>query len=214
MATAGLVCIDCHGNMAAVGSSSREPWSDLPLCQSCHTGDALNSFDGAIVRNLAYADGPSTATPIVAPNERFAEEAGRLYRNSRGHGGMACASCHGSPHAEWPTSEPNDNLTAVELQGHDGPIIECRTCHGDGLPLTLDGPHGLHNVNNTRWVKDHKQWFGGNQDACRSCHGLQGEGTVLSKAAADRMFQDKEGAWIQVPDGTPIDCGLCHENKL
>ena len=48
MATAGLVCTDCHGTMTAVGQATRQPWTDLPMCQSCHTGDAIN--------HLAYPD--------------------------------------------------------------------------------------------------------------------------------------------------------------
>jgi hypothetical protein len=71
---------------------------------------------------------------------RFAEEDGKLYRDSVGHGGMACEACHGSTHAEWPVAngKANDNVAAKQLQGHAGPIIECNTCHADGLALTKD----------------------------------------------------------------------------
>ena len=69
--------MDCHGNMLAVGGvgqvTKRYPWVDLPLCQSCHTGDALNNYDGQLVRRTAYADSPDIATFIVPSNKRFAE---------------------------------------------------------------------------------------------------------------------------------------------
>ena len=53
MATAGIGCQDCHGNLLAVGGvfnlastgQPREPWVDLPKCQACHTGDAA-SYQG------------------------------------------------------------------------------------------------------------------------------------------------------------------------
>ena len=57
MVSGGLECLDCHGDMRAVGGvyplapggsldgandgPPRRPWKDLPRCQSCHTGDAL-----------------------------------------------------------------------------------------------------------------------------------------------------------------------------
>lgn len=228
MAKEGVVCIDCHGNMLAVGgvgqATKRYPWVDLPLCQSCHTGDALNNYDGQLVRRTAYADSPDMATFIVPSNKRFAETpanpgyAGKygfkLYRNSTGHGGMACESCHGSPHAEWPTQEPNDNLAAERIQGHEGTIIECVACHSNTLPKTLGGPHGMHNVNDKEWVDSHEDFFEDTPQACQVCHGVFGQGTVYSKAAADRKFKTEENGSIHIPKGAQIGCGLCHENKL
>ncbi|MCF8145737.1 MAG: cytochrome C [Deltaproteobacteria bacterium] len=211
MDTAGLSCSDCHGTLTAVGHANRTPWTDLPTCQSCHTGDALNNYDGQIIRRRTYADSPDQATFIVAANKRFAEQAGTLYRNSVGHNGVSCPSCHGSPHAIWPSREANDNLAALQIQGHDGMITECAACHGSGLPLTLNGPHGIHNVNSQAWVKDHEEFK--SQAACGTCHGATGDGTVISKAAADRIFE-VEDRIVAIPKGTQIGCGLCHENEL
>jgi len=36
MFLAGKKCTDCHGNMLAVGSSTRRPWIDEPRCATCH----------------------------------------------------------------------------------------------------------------------------------------------------------------------------------
>jgi hypothetical protein len=213
MAQAGLVCTDCHGNLLAVGQATRRPWIDLPKCQSCHTGDALSNFDGQIIRRSTYTDSPDVATFISATNTRFAEQDGTLYRNSMGHYGVACESCHGSPHAIWPTRELNDNLTATLIQGHDGMIVECSTCHSSGLALTPNGgPHGIHNVNSQSWVHSHEHYA--SQQACGTCHGANGEGTVISKAAADRVFSVEDRGTVSIPKGTRIGCGLCHENEL
>ncbi len=212
MATAGLVCTDCHGNMTAVGQATRKPWADLPKCQSCHTGDAVTHLGTQIIGRSAYTNSPNTATPIVATNKRFAEQDNTLYRNSVGHSGVACESCHGSTHAEWPTTQANDNLTATTIQGHDGKITECTACHGTGLPLTTNGgPHGMHNVNSQAWISGHHSYA--SQQACGTCHGTTGAGTVLSKAAVNRTFS-ADGRNVSIPKGTQITCSLCHENQI
>jgi hypothetical protein len=156
---------------------------------------------------------------VVPTNTRFAENPDTLYRNSKGHGGVFCEGCHGSPHAIWPNQNPlaNDNVAAKQLQGHSGPIAECSTCHQAGsLGLTLNGPHGLHPVNDPFWNKEHKELFEHNRARCQTCHGVNLEGTVLSKTAADRTLRAKE----EQPDGTKIiflakgtqvSCTLCHK---
>jgi hypothetical protein len=219
MGGAGIECVDCHGSMLAVGSSSREPWIDEPRCESCHTGDALNN-DGAIRLSQAWSDNINIATPHLASNKRFAENKDTLYRNSLGHGGVACEACHGSTHAIWPNALPsaNDNLAAVQLQGHSGTITECGSCH-TSLPLTLNGPHGMHNVNSRSWNTEHEEFYERNPNACRTCHGQNLEGTVLSRTAADRDYllddeddDDNEGGaqTIHVAKGTKVSCSLCH----
>ncbi|HEY5998306.1 MAG TPA: cytochrome C [bacterium] len=214
MSTAGIGCVGCHGTMTAVGLDTRSPWAQEPRCDSCHTGDALANFDGSIIRRTAYSDSPDVATPIVATNTRFAVPPASLYRMSQGHGGVACAGCHGSPHAEWPSREANDNRAALALQGHRGQIVECGTCHGTGLSLTLAGPHGMHNVNSQAWVNGHEAIAPANLDACRACHGASGEGTVISRAQAERTFVVEDVGTVRIYRGTKIGCGNCHANPL
>ena len=36
-------CQSCHGNMSAVGASTRQGWLDQPSCQNCHTGTATSN---------------------------------------------------------------------------------------------------------------------------------------------------------------------------
>jgi hypothetical protein len=213
MGGAGIACRDCHGSMLAVGSGAREPWLDEPRCESCHTGDARSHLGDAIRLTQAWEGDVDVATPRLAINKRFAENSNTLYRNSLGHGGVACEGCHGSTHAIWPNAlaSSSDNLAAVQLQGHSGTLIECSTCH-TSLARTLDGPHGMHNIDST-WNLGHENFYESNADACRACHGKNLEGTVLSRTAADRDYlRDDDGRTIHLARGTQVSCNLCHEN--
>lgn len=218
MGGAGIDCSDCHGGMLAVGGvfplsdgSTRDAWIDEPRCESCHTGDAISN-SGAIRLDQAWETGDAAAEPRLASNTRFAENAGELYRNSLGHGGVACEGCHGSTHAIWPNAAPNsnDNIAAQQIQGHSGTITECGACH-TSLPLTLGGPHGMHNVNSRSWDLGHENFYDRNRQACQACHGTDLNGTVLSKAAADRTYyRDEDGKTINIPKGTQVGCYHCH----
>ena len=99
----GMNCLDCHVSMAAVADPARQPWVDEPRCGSsgCHTRAGFE----------------------------FEQPATR-YRESKGHGNVHCAACHGSPHAITPTVTAKDNLQAEALQGHAGTIDTCTVCHG------------------------------------------------------------------------------------
>ena len=199
-----------------------------------NTADVYGNTDGIRLRQAFLSDDPK-ATPIVPGNKRFAEPAvpdefngftnpgagnPQLYRVSTGHGGVMCEGCHGATHAEWPNANPNanDNVTANQLQGHSGTIIECTVCHGNSMnnENTLDGPHGMHPVgDNTRFADGGHGDLADNLSNCTGCHGPGGResnnalGTVLSVAKADRDFRGLENGGL-VPAGTPIGCATCH----
>jgi len=249
MGGSGIVCQDCHGNMTQVGDdftgnpNGRVPWASEPKCQSCHTGDeqGLNHPNGAIVapdgiRLLqAYTasehiNNGGNATPIVSSDSRWAENE-TLYRLSgnddgsgKGHGGLMCEGCHGSTHAIWPNANPNanDNVAADQLQGHTGTLIECDTCHTSYTGTNLNGPHGMHPVGNTNFVDNHDNLAESNNgNACRACHGNDGEGTVLSQMAQDRVLEcDERTAFCPdgnsqlFPDDHQVGCTECHDNEL
>ncbi len=110
-----MVCQNCHGTMQTIANSienGRRPWLDEPRC-------------GA----------------TTCHGSTYSEEPGKLYRESRGHGGLLCSSCHGSPHAVYPSREANDNAQSIRLQGHTGVINDCMVCHSS--PPTGAGPHGI-----------------------------------------------------------------------
>ena len=67
----------------------------------------------------------------------------------------------------------------------------------------------MHVVGNTRFA-DGGHADNINRNACRDCHGQNGEGSVLSRTAADRNLPDVGF----VPKGTPITCTMCHGNEL
>jgi len=237
MFSAGMVCQDCHGNLLSVAGMTatrqtlvlstttkqrRRPWVDLPLCQSCHSGDAVNHLGTSIILRQAYdpivnGNQNLAASPRVATNKRFAEPnnpAGlpMLFKESTGHGGVACESCHGSPHAIWPTVQPNDNLAAMHIQMHSGQIIECASCHGSSVPFTAnEGPHGLHTIGQA-FVNNHENLFERNRNACKVCHGTMLEGTVISKTQATRVFNVEDRGTVTIAKGTMVSCNLCHES--
>jgi hypothetical protein len=220
MADGGMECFSCHGDMNAVGGA-REPWMDMPKCQSCHTGDAINHLNGAnlnfapdgIRLQQAWRNGDTTATPINAPNSRFKEENGTLYRFSKGHGDLACTACHGSPHATWPITpqRSNDNVAAYEVQGHTGTVIECDSCHTTDMGNTMQGPHGMHPVGQSYFLNDHSQIADNNLGLCKTCHGANLMGTVLSRAAKDRhLWDNRQNQWRDYTKGEMVACNKCH----
>lgn len=198
----------------------------------------------------AYASSDPKATPIVPGNKRFAEatvpagdantqaQAGNpmLYRISKGHGDLLCENCHGPTHSIYPVKPDsgeflaNENVASMQHQGHTGVVIECSTCHGDTMNNrnTLDGPHGMHPVGGTAFADGgHGDLAENNLDTCRACHGANGEGTVLSRAATDRSFVIEEcgggtlcpgrevgNFTVNYTKGTEVTCTQCHENEL
>jgi len=52
-----------------------------------------------------------------------------LYRMSTGHGGLYCEACHDSTHAIATSSQPEDALKFINLQGHSGTLDTCTVCH-------------------------------------------------------------------------------------
>lgn len=99
------------------------------MCQSCHTGTALQNNGAFRYDSVFTADGLTRvavdATFATSPD---APAAGlSLYQFSVGHGGLSCAACHGSPHAEFPSTQRNDNIQSIQHQGHVGMLVECTT---------------------------------------------------------------------------------------
>lgn len=213
--TLAMQCQNCHGSMLVVGDADRRGWLDEPTCQSCHTGTAVAN-SGQIRFLDAYADGihfrePADATYASNPDTPAAGLS--LYRFSRGHGGLACEACHGSPHAEFPSSHENDDAQSLAAQGHAGTLVECAACHGSAPDTVVGGPHGMHPVGQG-WVERHGDATEGDDDraetaACRACHGGDDRGTVLSKALADRVL-DAYGTQ-RIFRGSIIGCYQCHD---
>ncbi|MBA4311382.1 MAG: hypothetical protein C0417_02015 [Chlorobiaceae bacterium] len=108
-----MICQDCHGTMSNVAATIEA--GRRPWLDEPKCGDCHGST--------------------------HAEQPGKLFRQSTGHGGLFCSACHGSPHAIQPTVQPNDNLQNIRLQGTAGTLGKCSVCHT--TPPTGAGPHGI-----------------------------------------------------------------------
>jgi len=206
-----MQCQSCHGSMSTVGATTRTGWLDEPNCQACHTGDAVsnsgqirftNAFDTPghlrVPTNTRFATNPNTPAAGIS-----------LYRFSLGHGGLQCEACHGSTHAEFASSQPNDNLQSIALQGHVGKLAECSACHPTVPSTVTGGPHGLHPIDQG-WVSSHGDVAQGNATQCQVCHNTNYSGTVLSHVQGARNFSLEEGGTKTFWRGQKITCYDCH----
>jgi len=80
-------------------SQNPDPWLNEPRC------------DNGTCHGAGY--------PLTQP----------LYRMSKGHANLYCPTCHDSPHALAPSREANDAIKFVNLQGQNGTLRRCTTCH-------------------------------------------------------------------------------------
>jgi len=201
-----IECQSCHGNLTAMAASTRKPWFDEPNCQACHTGTAVTN-NGQIVYNTVFTSGTTMRVAVdqtFATNPNTPATGESLFRFSSGHGGLQCEACHGSTHAEYPTSNVNDNVQSTNLQGHTGVLVECATCHATVPSTVTGGPHGMHPVG-ASWVSSHQGAAEAGTTACQICHGTDYRGTILSKTLADRTLAGRS-----FPAGTVIGCYSCH----
>jgi len=201
-------CQSCHGNMSQVGKAGREGWLDEPGCQHCHDKDASGKF----VRHTSVFAGNGLLRTVT--DNRFASNPDTpatgisLYRFSKGHGKLQCEACHGSTHAEYPSSHANDNVQSLALQGHIGTLTECSTCHSTVPITTTGGPHGMHTIGQT-WVSKHGDAAEHDATACTTCHGSDYRGGFLSKTSMARSFkvEDKSKTYAT---GQQVGCYDCH----
>jgi hypothetical protein len=220
IATNGLPsmqCQSCHGRLSDVGRADRTGWLDEPSCQQCHSGTATHN-NGQIRYTSVFA---APGVPRTNVDATFATSSNTplpgisLFRFSRGHGGLYCEACHGSTHAEFPSAHRNDNLYALQHQGHVGVLAECTSCHGTTPPSTAytNGPHGMHPIGQ-QWVLDHHD-NGAKSAGCLACHGADQRGTVLSRAHGVRTLTANFGTTITRTTwrGYQVNCYLCHRGS-
>lgn len=199
-------CQSCHGNLSLVGQQTRRGWLDLPACQMCHTNSQryTTTFDSPghwrVSTDPAFATNPNKPLPGTS-----------LYRYSSGHGQLYCSGCHGSPHSEFPTLQPNDNIYSQNLQGHTGKIAECTVCHTQ-LPVSGNGgPHSVHTVGQS-WVNRHHDYVERLGLAeCAYCHGSDFRGSFLSQVTAARTFTTDDGGHKTYNPGDKVGCYDCHD---
>ncbi len=200
----GVLCSECHGTLSYAGNPARNPWLVEPSCQLCHQssqryGTAFdNSGNWRPVLDQTFATNPNV--PIQGSN---------LYRFSSGHGNVYCSGCHGSPHAEYPTMQPNDSVYPKYLQGYVAKVTECKVCHTN-VPITPNGgPHGVHTIGQA-WVTGHENYAQGHLADCAYCHGADYKGSPLSAAKVARKFNAGEYGTKSFPVNHQFNCYDCH----
>jgi hypothetical protein len=221
-----FLCASCHGSnalslagyagvpalttsMHGLHSTATDPATNQSLesattrdaCYHCHPGPKTQCVRGAM-GNLKTTTGTNAvecqschgtmSTLAVATRQGWLNEP------------AWCEACHGSTHAEFPTTVANDNVQSTTLQGHAGTLAECASCHGTVPNTVTGGSHGLHPIG-TSWVNSHQDVAGGNQASCQPCHGTDYRGTIPSKTRTDRTLAGKS-----FPSGTVIGCYSCH----
>jgi hypothetical protein len=213
-----MQCQSCHGNMSTVGSANRVGWFMEPNCASCHTGTATSN-NGQIRYASVFSD--TNGTVRVPVNQTFSTQPNipangiSLYRFSAGHGGLQCSACHGSTHAEFPSTHVNDNVRNNKIQGHAGVMVECSSCHTSmsvSSTTAAGGPHGMHPIGQS-WVSGHHDYINGNLGKCQACHGTDSRGTVLSRVQGDRTLTasfDGGTVTLNLFRGALIGCYTCH----
>jgi hypothetical protein len=200
-------CANCHGNVSYVGSkSTRNPWLVEPSCQMCH--NTSQRFTSTFASNGQWRQ---TTDLTFATNANVPVPGTDLYRYSKGHGSVFCSGCHGSPHAEYPTLQANDNVYPVKLQGYAAKITECAVCHASVLAATGNGgPHGVHIVGQA-WVDAHHDYVDSHgSQSCAYCHGATYRGSALSQAKAARTFNAGDFGTKTFPAGHQFNCYDCH----
>ena len=198
-------CMNCHGNLSAVGAGTRTGWMTLPQCQMCHNSGLR--YPTAFVAVGAWRTTTDTRF-ATQPNVPVAGVS--LYRFSRtGHGSLYCSTCHGSQHAEYPTAQPNDNVYSKNLQGHAGKITECFVCH-TAVPVTPNGgPHGMHTLGQA-WVSAHGDYVESKGAiTCASVAGANYSGWYLALTSAARAFKTETGT-VSFAAGHRVSCYDCH----
>jgi hypothetical protein len=213
--TASMQCQSCHGGMDKVGAAGRTGWLDEPNCQQCHTGSATQNNGQLRFTTVFESDG----RPRVPVSRMFATNpdtpaAGiSLYRFSKGHGGLQCSACHGSTHAEYPSSHRNDNIQNIAAQGHAGTMSSCTSCHSSMPATVTGGPHGMHPTGSA-WIDRHKDY--GKSTSCQACHGADLRGTPLSRSFSDQtLVVSDDGISSSIPlfRGANVSCFLCHKRE-
>jgi len=142
----GGTCQSCHGDMANVATtigSGRIPWETEPKCSQCHSSSSGTT--------------PTTvATTSTIPQ---VDTGSSLYRNSKGHGGVACTACHGSPHSMVPSREAKDNYQAEQYQGAAVAMGSCAACHSNS-----------HGEGSGEFMEKHGGASPETYSACAVCH--------------------------------------------
>jgi len=108
-----------------------QPWqqSTLPTCNAPSTG---------VTTAFLCHDSRTYPTPGTWDNGLFGK-----FINSRAHkGSILCSTCHGSPHAEAPSTLAQDQTQLKNAQSDAKPLGVCTYCHPNKSSSYGVPPHG------------------------------------------------------------------------
>jgi hypothetical protein len=133
MKSASIWCTDCHGdlNQRVATGQLAQPWqqSTLPTC---------NGPSAGITTAFTCHSSQTYPTPGTWNTGLFGK-----FINSRGHkGSILCSTCHGSPHAEAPSTLALDNTQLQTAQSSTKPLGVCTYCHPNKSSSYGIPPHG------------------------------------------------------------------------
>lgn len=119
--------------------------NSIDACYSCHPGpatkclrDVMSSQNGMTCVSCHGSLDQVSRNPNPWLNEPKCTDCHKeakyamdqpLYRNSKGHGGIYCEACHDSTHAIAPSTQSQDAIKFINLQGSAGPLHKCTVCH-------------------------------------------------------------------------------------
>ncbi len=230
MANGGMVCQDCHGDLAQVGNdftanvtaaqpfpagadlSKRVPWANEPGCGSCHTGDATSNMANVAGTTKNGYDTNGNADGIRLIRAYLSSDANAkpiVPANKRFAENTVPASYNGFANP----GAGNQKLYRVS-NGHGG--VMCEGCHGathaewdsDGSPLKNDNVTG-----------NQIQGHSGTVMECNSCHvtsamssntmnGPHGMHLVNDSRFFSSAHENLAKAENAKPNGG--SCGACH----
>jgi hypothetical protein len=77
--------------------------------------------------------------------------------------------------------------------------------------LTTSGPHGLHNVNDDRWLdEEHGEFYKRNEAGCKACHAAELLGRPLAKMPVARTFRIEDDEIVRFAKNGLVGCNRCH----
>ncbi|MBE9567900.1 MAG: cytochrome C [Proteobacteria bacterium] len=216
MSTGGMLCQDCHGDMAQVGddfsrnvgpdnvgafeladdfytnhATPRVPWANEPGCGSCHTGDAMDNMAGA-------------AGTITSPDDGIRLMQAWLIGDAKA---TPIVPSNKRFAETTVASTGNPQLYRVST-GHEG--VLCEACHGATHAIFPNAnPNANDNVASMQL-----QGHAGVISECSTCHigdmgiTLDGPHGMHPVGSAGNDFAD--GGHEDIAESSPDQCRACH----
>lgn len=216
MASGGMLCQDCHGDMQQVGddfsrnvsasnvgafeladdfytnpATPRVPWANEPGCGSCHTGDAMDNMHG-------------DANTIGHPNDGIRLMQAWLVGDAKA---TPIVPTNKRFAEDVVAATGNPQLYRVST-GHEG--VLCESCHGaTHAEFPNANPNANDNVSSIQL-----QGHAGMISECDTCHTgdlgetMEGPHGMHAVGSAGRSFA--EGDHEHVAENNPNACRACH----